>query len=115
MKKFGKKYQAALKKVDPKKNYTLEEAVALYDVSLYPRNYWESVIADENGELHQYYDQVQFIENRSVNTYAVLAKGEEDIAKEISDQFGALKEEGFLEKLSEQFYGYNAFAYNSEN
>jgi large subunit ribosomal protein L1 len=29
MKKFGKKYQAALKKVDPKKNYTLEEAVAL--------------------------------------------------------------------------------------
>ncbi|MBQ1609287.1 MAG: transporter substrate-binding domain-containing protein [Lachnospiraceae bacterium] len=86
-----------------------------YDVSLYPRNYWESVIADENGELHQYYDQVQFIENRSVNTYAVLAKGEEDIAKEISDQFGALKEEGFLEKLSEQFYGYNAFAYNSEN
>jgi large subunit ribosomal protein L1 len=29
MKKFGKKYQAALKKVDPKKSYTLEEAVAL--------------------------------------------------------------------------------------
>lgn len=84
-----------------------------YDVAVWPKNYYESVVRDKEGELHIYNDKVDFVECRSVYTYPVIGKGNEELAKAISEALGKLKSEGELEKLSEKFYGYNAFKYDT--
>lgn len=85
-----------------------------YDFAAWPKNYWEQVVKAEDGSLHEYYDQLQFVECRSVYTYPVIAKGQEQLAEELNSVLGDLYHEGLLEKLSNQFYGYNAFQYAEE-
>ena len=55
--------------------------------------------------------QLQFVECRSVYTYPVLAKDQEELAAELNAVLGELYEEGVLVELSNEFYGYNAFQY----
>lgn len=85
-----------------------------YDFAVWPKNYWEQVVAAQDGSLHQYYDQVQFIECKSVYTYSVIAAGEDEFAAAVSEALGNLYDDGTLKRLSEQFYGYDAFAYDNE-
>ncbi len=85
-----------------------------YDFAAWPKNYWEQIVKSSDGTLHEYYDQVQFVECRSVYTYPVISKDNKELAKSISPIFKKLYEEGTLTELSEQFYGYDAFQYASE-
>jgi L-cystine transport system substrate-binding protein len=85
-----------------------------YDFAAWPKNYWEQIVKSNDGTLHEYFDQVQFVECRSVYTYPVISKENEDLAKTISPIFKALYEDGTLTDLSKQFYGYDAFQYASE-
>ncbi|MCM1176074.1 MAG: transporter substrate-binding domain-containing protein [Blautia sp.] len=82
-----------------------------YDTAAWPRNYWEQVVKAEDGSLHDYFDELQFVECRSVYTYPVIAKGQEALAEALDPILNDLYEEGLLEELSEQFYGYDVFQY----
>lgn len=85
-----------------------------YDFAAWPRNYWEQVVKAEDGSLHDYYDQLQFVECRSVYTYPVIAKGQEELAEELNGVLGDLYDEGLMVELSNEFYGYNVFEYENE-
>lgn len=82
-----------------------------YEAAVWPKNYYEQIVADENGDLHSYDDKVQFIECRSVSTYPVIAKNLTEFSDAASEALGKIKETGKMSELSEQFYGYDAFKY----
>lgn len=80
-----------------------------YDFTIYPKTYYEVLVAAEDGSLHEYYDKLAFSLYSPVPTYPIVEKGNDELTKALSDELGKLKEDGTLEKLSEQFYGFNAF------
>lgn len=86
-----------------------------YDYAVWPKNYYEMIVLADDGELHSYNDKVQFVECRSVYTYPVIAKDLTEFSAAASEGLGKIKETGKLSELSQQFYGYDAFAYESSN
>ena len=86
-----------------------------YDFALWPKNYYEQLVINEEGDLHEYDEKLDFYDCRSVYTYSVVRKDEQELADAISVELGKLREDGTLSKLSEQFYGYDAFQYDSSN
>ncbi len=72
-------------------------------------------VINEEGDLHEYDEKLDFYDCRSVYTYSVVRKDEQELADAISVELGKLREDGTLSKLSEQFYGYDAFQYDSSN
>ena len=85
-----------------------------YDFAVWPKNYYEQLVTAESGELHDYDAQLDFYDCRSVYTYSVVRKDEPELADAISGVLGTLREDGTLSKLSTEFYGYDAFQYDSE-
>ncbi len=85
-----------------------------YDFAVWPKNYYEQLVIAEDGELHDYDSKLDFYECRSVYTYPIIRKDEQELADAISEVLGKLREEGTLSELSEKFYGYDAFMYDSE-
>ena len=85
-----------------------------YDFAVWPKNYYEQLVTAESGDLHDYDAQLDFYDCRSVYTYSVVRKDEPELADAISGVLGTLREDGTLSKLSTEFYGYDAFQYDSE-
>ena len=85
-----------------------------YDFAVWPKNYYEQLVTADGGELHDYSDKLDFYDCRSVYTYPIIRKDEPEVAEAISEVLGKLREEGKLSELSEKFYGYDAFMYDSE-
>ena len=85
-----------------------------YDFAVWPKNYYEQLVTSEDGELHDYDEKLDFYDCRSVYTYPIIRKDEPEVAEAISEVLGKLREEGKLTELSEKFYGYDAFKYDSE-
>lgn len=84
-----------------------------YDFAVWPKNYYEQIVVAEDGELHDYDSKLDFYECRSVYTYPILSKDNSEAAEAISEVLGKLKDEGKLSELSEKFYGYDAFKYDT--
>ncbi len=84
-----------------------------YDFAVWPKNYYEQIVVSEDGELHDYDAKLDFYECRSVYTYPILSKDNPEAAEAISEVLGKLKDEGKLSELSEKFYGYDAFKYDT--
>lgn len=84
-----------------------------YDFAVWPKNYYEQIVVAEDGELHDYDAKLDFYECRSVYTYPIISKDKPEVAEAISEVLGKLKEDGTLSQLSEKFYGYDAFKYDT--
>lgn len=84
-----------------------------YGCHLTPVSRWTTNIEAEDGPLHQYYDKLSYTPLISISTYTIVAQGEKQLAQDLSDVLGKLKEDGTLEKLATQFYGFNPFDLNS--
>ena len=80
-----------------------------YGFTIYPKTYYEVLVTAEDGSLHEYADKLTFNLYSPVPTYPIIEKGNDELTKAVSDELGKLKEDGTLEKLSEEFYGFNAF------
>lgn len=84
-----------------------------YDFAVWPKNYYEQLVVADGGDLHEYNDKLDFYDCRSVYTYPIISKDKPEVAEAISGVLGSLKEEGKLSELSEKFYGYDAFKYDT--
>lgn len=84
-----------------------------YDFAVWPKNYYEQIVVSPEGELHDYDAKLDFYECRSVYTYPIISKDKPEVAEAISEVLGKLKDEGKLSELSEKFYGYDAFKYDT--
>lgn len=82
-----------------------------YDYLLMSAGIYDTLIAAEDGELHELSDQlVQHIIG-AVNTYSLMAPGEDQLAKDVSEAIAKLEADGTLSKLQIEYTGTDAFAY----
>ena len=84
-----------------------------YEFAVWPKNYYEQLVTAEGGDLHEFASKLDFYDCRSVYTYPIIRKDEPELAEAISGVLGTLKDEGKLSELSKQFYGYDAFQYDT--
>lgn len=83
-----------------------------YDCIVFPGIYYDALVTSEDGAYHEYADQLYYNEYIPISTYAVVAKGEDELAEDINKALGELREEGKLSELAVQFYGYDTWAIN---
>lgn len=79
------------------------------DYTVFPYTYFTSLVEAEDGSLHQYVDKVVANLYAPVPTYPIIEKGNDELTTAIDGVLAQLREDGTLEKISEQFFGYNAF------
>lgn len=84
-----------------------------YDCAIYPSIYYETLVTAEDGSLHEYADKLSFNVYYPVDTYTVIAKGQDELAADVSAELGKLKEDGTLSSLAIEFYGFDPFDTNS--
>ncbi len=80
-----------------------------YDFAFFPGNYYDELVVAEDGDLHSLDEVLSFKRTVPVDTYPIIAKGEDDLTQKVSDALKTLKDDGTMEKLSEEFYGFNVF------
>lgn len=84
-----------------------------YDFAIFPKTYYEQLVVVEDGALHQYYDNLSYEAVIPVETYAIIAKGEDQLTEDISEVLGQLKEDGTLQQIAVEFFGFDPFASNA--
>ncbi|MBQ6589244.1 MAG: transporter substrate-binding domain-containing protein [Butyrivibrio sp.] len=94
-------------------NAIVAVAEGRYGCHLTPVSRWTTVIEPEDGALHEYYDKLSYTPVISISTFPIIAKGETQLTQDISEVLGQLKEDGTLEKIATEFYGFNPFDLNS--
>lgn len=75
-----------------------------YDFSVIPQQYWDSLVAANDGAYHQYVDKLSFNVFGAVKTWTILSKGEDQLAADLDKALAQLKQEGKLSELSKKFY-----------
>jgi L-cystine transport system substrate-binding protein len=86
-----------------------------YDFMVGPKQHYEFLIEDEDGELHHLAKDVGFIEFGSVRTWPIFRKDEQELADAYDRAVVKLKEDGTLRKLAVRFIGYDTWAYEGDN
>ncbi len=81
------------------------------DFAVWEKASWGEIVEAQDGSLHQYFDGLVFNECSSVYTYPVIAKDKEDFAKVLDEVLKELNKDGTLQKISDEFYGYDVFQY----
>ncbi len=80
-----------------------------YDFAFFPGNYYDALVVAEDGDLHMLNDTLSYKRTIPVDTYPIIAKGEDDLTEKVSGALKTLKDDGTLEELSVEFYGFNVF------
>jgi L-cystine transport system substrate-binding protein len=86
-----------------------------YDFMIGPKQSYELLIRNEDGDLHHLYKDVDFVEFGSVRTWPIFSKDEKELADAYDKAARKLKEDGTLRKLAVQFIGYDTWAYEGDN
>ncbi len=85
-----------------------------YDYAIFPKNFYEQLVVAEDGALHEYNDLLSYQAVIPVETYAIIAKEEEQLCSEVDEVLGQLKEDGTLAEIALEFYGFDPFETNIE-
>lgn len=86
-----------------------------YGFVIGPFNTYKALILDEGGELHdELADKLVINLFTGVPHYTLISKEYSELADEINEQLGILRENGKLDELSNQFYGFNQSDYYSD-
>jgi L-cystine transport system substrate-binding protein len=85
------------------------------DFMVGPKQYYEILVENENGDLHHLSKDVTFIEFGSVRTWPIFSKDEQELADAYDRAVVKLKEDGTLRKLAIQFIGYDTWAFEGDN
>jgi L-cystine transport system substrate-binding protein len=115
---FNKKYpdnQVNLQATDDANAFTESfqwVAEGRYDFALVPKQYWDSLVVADDGAFHQYFDKLSYHVFGAVKTWTFLAKGQDQLAADLSAALKQLKDEGKLSELQKKFYnGVDNFTY----
>ncbi|MDR1564851.1 MAG: transporter substrate-binding domain-containing protein [Oscillospiraceae bacterium] len=90
-------------------------ATGQYDFGIGPKQYYELLVLNEDGPLHQYAANLYFEEFGSVRTWPILQKGAQKLADDLDGALKQLKDDGTLSALSVQFIGYDTWAFKGDN
>ena len=85
-----------------------------YDAYADLRSYYDIRIAAEDGEYHQYADQLSFVPYEAIPTWAFFNKDNQEVADAYDKAWEEVYEEGTFEELAQKYYGYSLFEYVPE-
>lgn len=78
---------------------------------IWPKYYWDGMVAAEDGGMHDYASSVYFSECLATKTYCIVNPEEKELADAISECLGKLREDGTLSANALKWYGYDTFEY----
>lgn len=85
-----------------------------YDAYVDIRSTYDRRIAAEDGEYHQYADQLSYVTYEAIPTWAFFNKNDQEVADAFDEAWEQLYEQGVFEELAQKYFGYSLFDYVPE-
>lgn len=85
-----------------------------YDAYFDIKTSYEKNVVSEQGEYHQYADKLVYAVYEGIPTWPLFHAGNKELADAYDEAWEKLKEDGTLEKLAQQYFGYSLFDYIPE-
>ena len=80
-----------------------------YDAAFVIQTSYDTIVAAEDGEYHDYADQLSYVPYEAIPTYPLFAPGEDELAAAYDEAWEKLYENGTLDELQEKYFGYNVY------
>lgn len=75
---------------------------------------YDDRVAAEDGEYHQYADQLSYVPYEAIPTWAFFNKNNQEVADAFDEAWEQLYEQGVFEELAQKYFGYSLFDYVPE-
>ena len=85
-----------------------------YDAYVDIRSMYDDRVAAEDGEYHQYADQLSYVPYEAIPTWAFFNKNNQEVADAFDEAWEQLYEQGVFEELAQKYFGYSLFDYVPE-
>ncbi|MBO7356912.1 MAG: transporter substrate-binding domain-containing protein [Lachnospiraceae bacterium] len=100
--------------LEPSDNFAVSEQYqwvleGRYDAAFVIQTAFESIVEAEDGEYHQYADELSYVAYEGIPTYPLFPLGEEDLVKAYDEAWEELLANGTLDALQEKYFGYNIY------
>lgn len=100
--------------LEPADNFTVSEQYqwvleGRYDAAFVIQTAFEAIVEAEDGEYHQYADQLSYVAYEGIPTYPLFTLGEEELVKAYDEAWEKLLENGTLAELQKKYFGYDIY------
>lgn len=85
-----------------------------YDAYVDILSSFDSRVTAEDGEYHQYAEQLSYVAYEAIPTWAFFNKDDQEIADAFDKAWEEVYEEGTFEELAQKYFGYSLFEYVPE-
>lgn len=85
-----------------------------YDAYVDIRSIYDGRVAAEDGEYHQYADQLSYVTYEAIPTWAFFNKNNQEVADAFDEAWEKVYEQGIFEDLAQKYFGYSLFDYVPE-
>ena len=85
-----------------------------YDAFVDILSSFDRKVLAEDGEYHQYADQLTYITYEAIPTWAFFSKDNQELADAYDQAWEQLNEQGVFEELAQKYFGYSLFEYVPE-
>lgn len=85
-----------------------------YDAVFDIKTSYENNVVREGGEYHDYADQLSYVAYKAIPTWPLFNQKEQELADAYDKAWETLYEDGTLEALQQEYFGYSLFEYIPE-
>ncbi len=85
-----------------------------YDAYFEIKTSFEHNVEDEDGEYHDYADDLAYVPYEGIPTWPLFNINNQELADAYDEAIEQLKEDGTLEELAQEYFGYSLFDYVPE-
>lgn len=85
-----------------------------YDAVFDIKTSYEKNVVSEDGEFHQFADQLTYVAYKAIPTWPLFNIKEQELADAYDEVWETLYENGTLEALQQEYFGYSLFEYVPE-
>ena len=85
-----------------------------YDAKFDIKTSYETNVVSEDGEYHDYADQLSYVPYKAIPTWPLFNIKEQELADAYDEAWEVLNENGTLEELQQEYFGYSLFEYIPE-
>lgn len=85
-----------------------------YDAKFDIKTSYETNVLSEDGEYHDYADQLSYVPYKAIPTWPLFNSKEQELADAYDEAWETLNENGTLEELQQEYFGYSLFEYVPE-
>ncbi len=80
-----------------------------YDAKFDIRTSYEENVVAEDGEYHEYADQLAYVPYEAIPIWVLFNRDQQELADAFDEAFAQLEEEGVIDDLQQEYFGYSLF------